>query len=148
LVQSDAIVRYLARTHNLSGSTPAEAAVLDQFSEGLNDFVTGCRNALPKGVDAVKEVIHKWFGFFERALKSNQNGTGYFGSALSYVDLRMWYMIDNFVIEQKIFDYEKDFPYPLLKALKARVEVRAMLVSSRCACRLVSLSVLCGSLNL
>ena len=40
LVQSAAIVRYLARKHDLYGSTAEEAVQCDMIYDGLNDYVT------------------------------------------------------------------------------------------------------------
>lgn len=45
LVQSQAIARYIARTHNLYGKDAHEAAQIDSVIDGVNDLRTHERNA-------------------------------------------------------------------------------------------------------
>ncbi len=45
LVQSQAIIRYVARTHNLYGKDAKEAALIDQIGDGIQDLRTHERNA-------------------------------------------------------------------------------------------------------
>ncbi|KAL6049192.1 Glutathione S-transferase P [Balamuthia mandrillaris] len=100
LVQSNAITRCLAQKHGFNGANETEAALIDQFNEGIGEFGLCGGKAVfpPPGEDPSKvaelrgkflsEDMPKWLGFFERALA--KNGTGYFvGENVSYADLQL-----------------------------------------------------------
>lgn len=67
LAQSQAIARYIARTHNLYGKDAHESALIDSFIDGLNDARTHERNAKdvsPGSVDKLKWIYteHTYLG--------------------------------------------------------------------------------------
>jgi len=101
LNQSGAISRYIAASHGLYGSNVKESALIDQILDGLGD-VRGKLNqqyALPEGDarDAFKkkwaaETLPLWVGYFERLLKKNNGGAGFFvGDKLSLADIAVYH---------------------------------------------------------
>lgn len=107
LVQSDAIVRHLARTHHLYGRTAAEAACIDVVAEGVKDIRLNMRKiqlAEPakraeERENVVSTVLPRWLGHLNALLEKNAalepDGAGFFvGSSLSYADLSVWLLLE------------------------------------------------------
>lgn len=94
IVQSNAILRYIARKHNLYGSNEAENVAVDVLLDGVSDFRS--RYVRLIYVDKLaeepfaafkKDVVPVWMGHFENALKKNNDGAGYFvGSGVTIAD--------------------------------------------------------------
>ncbi|ORX98631.1 glutathione S-transferase [Basidiobolus meristosporus CBS 931.73] len=101
LLQSNAILRYLARKHDAYGRDNREAARADLIADATNDwrhrFV-----ALSFNIDFetlkvayIKDTIPFYLGAFEHFLEENGN-TGYFaGSELSFADVCVFDITDN-----------------------------------------------------
>eukprot|EP01087_Luapelamoeba_hula_P007681 TRINITY_DN187_c0_g1_i1.p1 TRINITY_DN187_c0_g1~~TRINITY_DN187_c0_g1_i1.p1 ORF type:complete len:218 (+),score=48.27 TRINITY_DN187_c0_g1_i1:40-693(+) len=98
LVQSNAIIRYLAKKYNLSGSSVQEEAKIDVINEGVVDltyaiykvvFYTPAGEQREEGkAKFVKDTLPKLLGHFEAVLAKNNDGTGYLvGDKISYADL-------------------------------------------------------------
>jgi len=103
IVQSHSIARYLARKHNLYGSSNEEAAKIDQVLDGFIDLRNRfflVREASPAEKDAKMEefktkTVPHWFGLFEKVLE--REGTGYFvGSKATLADLQGLNLLWNF----------------------------------------------------
>ncbi|KAL6067596.1 Glutathione S-transferase P [Balamuthia mandrillaris] len=126
LVQSSAIARYLAKKHGFNGANETEAALIDQFSEGVVDFGSVSISVVfaPEGskaqllVKLLSEDLPKWLGYFERALA--KSGTGYFvGDKVSYADLQLFIALNLvFTLEgtREIFE-----GFPHVKAAHEKV---------------------------
>jgi len=100
LVQSDAILRHVARTHGLYGSSAGDAARCDELHEGVRDVraqLARLRSAAPGDVPALRAelaetVLPRWLGHFERRLGG---GAWFVGGALTYADLSVWSMLET-----------------------------------------------------
>ncbi|KAL6048725.1 Glutathione S-transferase P [Balamuthia mandrillaris] len=136
LVQSNAISRHLANKHGFNGTNEIEAALIDQFSEGVGEFATAGLKVIfaPEGANKAEllakflsEDLPKWLGHFDRALA--KNGTGFFvGDKVSYADVGLLVTL-NFVFKllegaREVFEgfsqvkaaYEKVASLPKIKA--------------------------------
>lgn len=136
LVQSKAIVQHLARTYGLYGASPVEHALVDMVYEGVNDLtqnVSKYRSAPADDKLAVKKTIFeqdvpKWLGYFERLLKKNETGSGFFvGQQLTFADLAVWYVLER-VTDEQIASLDS---FPSLKAFKHNIESRPRIKAHR-----------------
>jgi len=80
LTQSSAISRYLAQKHGYLGSTPQEAAKIDEMTEGVRDLVDGIlkfffhpdEEEKAKGIAAwTKETLPKYVQIFKKVFDAN-----------------------------------------------------------------------------
>ena len=103
LAQSGAIATYLARGHGLYPKTDREAARCDQAIGACDDVRLELRKlvaAAPAERAALREdlltkSLPRWFGYLERMLKANRDGTGFVvGEAVSIADLALWYLLE------------------------------------------------------
>lgn len=103
LAQSAAIANHIARTHGLRGKNATEEALCDQILGAVDDV----RLELRKLVGASAEqrpalraelagtTLPRWFGYFDRLLKSNDGGKGFVvGTAATVADLSLWYLLE------------------------------------------------------
>jgi glutathione S-transferase len=123
LVQSGAIARYIARTHNLYGDDAKAAAHIDMILDGLGDLRTKHR-AAEAGDDAAKktfgtETLPQWLGYFEALAAKGHNGF-LVGGKLSLADVSAYYSLDNVVSK---FPGALD-KFPKLKAHHAAIAAR------------------------
>ncbi|XP_010362401.1 glutathione S-transferase A1-like [Rhinopithecus roxellana] len=124
LVQTRAILNYLASKYNLYGKDIKERALIDMYTEGIADLgemillLPFCQ---PEGKDAkvalVKEKIkNRYFPAFEKVLKSH--GQDYLvGNKLSRADIHLVELL--YYVEE--LDSSLISSFPLLKALKTRI---------------------------
>lgn len=92
LVQTNAIVRHLARAHSLYGKSEDERTKVDAVYEGTRDFYTAF---LPAGfffpLDKVKEktadTVAKYLPLFEQILKDNGSNGYLVGNSLTFADI-------------------------------------------------------------
>lgn len=101
LAQSLAIANHLARTHGLAGQTHREQAQVEQALGGYDDARAELRKLMgaPKEqlaalrAELVAKTLPRWFGYFERLLKTN--GTGFLvGAGCTSADLALWYLVE------------------------------------------------------
>lgn len=86
LVQSDAILRHLARTHDRYGASAREAARCDELIAGIEDARAVLRKA---------SVLPRWLGHLEQRLASNDGGRGFVvGAAPSVADVVLWHLLE------------------------------------------------------
>lgn len=135
LVQSQAIIRYLARKHGLAGACEADATRCDIVAEGIKDwkgmmgagfeFSFGAHDPSPEQLETSKAAIAKYFPLFERLLKRALDGAkpaylmSYIGLGLTYCDIMLLEGLEA-VTHAKRCPGCTD-KYPLLKALHAHL---------------------------
>lgn len=123
LVQSGAIMRYLARKHNMYGSNATEAYQCDMIADGLADFrksFTSFDNfRLRKKDEAgyisqVGTLLPKYLRPLEEMLKANNGGEkrGFLlgGEKIAYADVSLVEILEH-VNEMFPGVLEKDYPY-------------------------------------
>lgn len=124
LVQTRAILNYVANKHNLYGKDMKERALIDMYTEGVADLyelVLLLPLCPPEQKDAkvdfIKEKIRtRYFPAFEKVLKSH--GQDYLvGNRLSKADILLVELLYN--VEE--LDPNAIASFPLLKALKTRI---------------------------
>nr|XP_002714549.2 glutathione S-transferase Yc isoform X1 [Oryctolagus cuniculus] len=124
LVQTRAILNYIADKHNLYGKDIKERALIDMYTEGMADLneLVAYYPFLPSGeqeasLTQIKEKAkNRYFPAFEKVLKSH--GQDYLvGNKLSKADILLVELIYN--VEE--LDPSAITSFPLLKALKNRI---------------------------
>uniref|UniRef100_A0A2K5M0F3 Glutathione S-transferase n=1 Tax=Cercocebus atys TaxID=9531 RepID=A0A2K5M0F3_CERAT len=124
LVQTRAILNYIASKYNLYGKDIKERALIDMYTEGivdLTEMVSLLITCQPEERDAktalVKEKIqNRYFPAFEKVLKSH--GQDYLvGNKLSRADIHLVELL--YYVEE--LDSSLISSFPLLKALKTRI---------------------------
>nr|XP_037862101.1 glutathione S-transferase A5 isoform X3 [Chlorocebus sabaeus] len=124
LVQTRAILNYIASKYNLYGKDIKERALIDMYTEGivdLTEMVFLLITCQPEERDAktalVKEKIqNRYFPAFEKVLKSH--GQDYLvGNKLSRADIHLVELL--YYVEE--LDSSLISSFPLLKALKTRI---------------------------
>eukprot|EP00942_MAST-04A_sp_MAST-4A-sp1_P003584 g3584.t1 len=104
LVQSEAILRFLARKHGIAGETEIEQQRIDLFVGGLKDMrskygkMVYNKKALtdPKIMSDYLDVQRTWLPFFERLLvKSSVDGPYVAGAHVTFSDFIAFDMIDR-----------------------------------------------------
>lgn len=98
LVQSNAIARYIARTHNLYGADAKEAAQIDAIVDGAMDLRSKSRTA-DSGDDTAKkafenETLPLWLGYLEAIASKAPKGYLVAGK-ISLADITTYYVVDQ-----------------------------------------------------
>ncbi|XP_062043200.1 glutathione S-transferase Yc-like [Lepus europaeus] len=124
LVQTRAILNYIADKHNLYGKDIKERALIDMYTEGIADLnqLVLQYPFLPPGeqeasLAQIKEKArNRYFSAFEKVLKSH--GQDYLvGNRLSKADIHLVELIYN----MEELDPNVIASFPLLQALKTRI---------------------------
>ncbi|XP_037375763.1 glutathione S-transferase A2 [Talpa occidentalis] len=124
LVQTRAILNYIATKYNLYGKDIKERVLIDMYGEGvadLSEMIITLPLCPPDQKDAKMALIrerttNRYLPAFEKVLKSH--GQDYLvGNKLSRVDVHLVELL--YYLEE--FDSSLLANFPLLKALKARV---------------------------
>jgi len=126
LVQSNAIIRYLANKHGLNGNNAHEAAHIDQINEGVVDlygkfiqiqFYTREEEAKAEAkAKFVKETLPGQLGYFDAIAAKNKSHAFFVGDKLSYADLTFFDFVGHI----------KDWP-GVTEAIAAHPHVKAVL---------------------
>ncbi len=102
IFQSHAIIRHLARVHDLYGSTEAERVRCDVIEEAISDLneLVGTApwrtNFANERADYIANELGPMLDRLEQFLKSNQNPGGFWvGSSLTFVDLIAYAILDS-----------------------------------------------------
>ncbi|XP_048240316.1 glutathione S-transferase 3-like [Haliotis rufescens] len=117
LVQTSAIVRYIARKGGLYGHSNEESAKIDMFYEGTRDFFSyflkiGFQDPTEVLERAKSKGLSRYLPIFDQALK--KNGTGFLvGSAMSLADVGL---IEALLSVTEYFGEDTLSDYPSLKA--------------------------------
>ncbi|NXU51948.1 GSTA4 transferase, partial [Turnix velox] len=124
MVQSRAILSYIAATHNLYGKDLKERARIDMYVEGIADlmqmilmFPFSPPEAKEKNLDSLKErATNRYFPVFEKVLK--EHGQDFLvGNKFSWADVALIEAI--LAVEEKIPAVLSAFPQ--LQAFKKRI---------------------------
>ncbi|XP_051711601.1 glutathione S-transferase alpha I isoform X2 [Oryctolagus cuniculus] len=124
LVQTRAIINYIANKHNLYGKDMKERALIDMYVEGVADLneMTIVFPVHPPGVKETKlseikdKAKNRYFPAFEKVLKSH--GQDYLvGNKLSKADILLVELLYN--VEE--LDPSAIASFPQLQALKTRI---------------------------
>jgi glutathione S-transferase len=103
LVQSDAILRHLARTHDRYGANLREAARCDEVIGGVEDTRAEIRKLGPvpaPGRAALRDqlvtsILPRWLGHLEQHLARNDGGHGFVvGARPSLADIVLWHLLE------------------------------------------------------
>ncbi len=130
LAQSLAIVNHLGRTHGLRGRTPVEAAQCDQWLGAVEDVRAELRKVASASQDrraAIRaelrsSTLPRWFGYLDRLLRTNRDGTGFtVGEGLTVADLALYYLLES-VRDNGMGDAVER--YPALVAFAQRIASR------------------------
>nr|XP_021512123.1 glutathione S-transferase A2-like [Meriones unguiculatus] len=124
LVQTRAILNYIATKYDLYGKDMKERALIDMYAEGIEDLCQMFRVlavCLPDEKESKTSLIrdrtkNRYLPAFEKVLKSH--GQEYFvGNRLTRVDIQLMELL--IYIEE--LDPSLLAPFPLLKALRSRI---------------------------
>lgn len=125
IAQSNAVARYLARKHNLTGRDEWEAMMCDVLVDTLGDlkqFISQYRieedlfKKKEKKMKLLKETIPFYLNKFEQII--SENGSYTVGTTTTWADFVFAVALENF---ENIFGTMALENYPGLRALKKRV---------------------------
>uniref|UniRef100_A0A1I7Y072 glutathione transferase n=1 Tax=Steinernema glaseri TaxID=37863 RepID=A0A1I7Y072_9BILA len=131
IVQTGAIMRHLARKHNLYGDSEEDCTHADIFFEGVRDmrnkyarFIYVDWDVEGKREEFIKEIVPTALAQIESLLKTRQNGEHFvLGEKISFVDYNFFEELDILlVLEKTILD-----KFPVLKAYHKRMTERSNL---------------------
>ena len=117
LVQTGAIVRYLARKYNLYGNNDKEATIIDMYYEGTRDFYTNAFLGLVFMDEATllkkaKDVLMpKYLPVYEKILESS-SGKYLTGDNMTFADFGL---LEVLLLLEEFFGMESFDMYPKLK---------------------------------
>uniref|UniRef100_A0A914XH95 Glutathione S-transferase n=1 Tax=Plectus sambesii TaxID=2011161 RepID=A0A914XH95_9BILA len=126
IVQSGAIMRHLARKHDLYGENDCDRTYLDMFFDGIQDLHSKYvqmiyREYEEKKDDFVKNTLPEELAKFEKLLKSKKDGKGFIlGDKISFVDYTLYEELDIL----QILDANCLNAFPALKAYHERMNIR------------------------
>eukprot|EP00775_Hariotina_reticulata_P013740 gene13740-13861_t len=136
MTQSNAMIRHLARKHDLYGISDKEQAHVDMLIDGVESIrgkylVLIYQDELKEPAKSTYWKTHgardnadsrnggAHFDYLEQYLGRNSDGTGYVvGSNLTAADLCVWEIVD---LHLRIFKEEMEPAYPLLVAHHKRI---------------------------
>jgi glutathione S-transferase len=132
LVQSNAILRYLARKHGLYGKNNEEAAMIDMINDQQEDmrvaYVRMIYKEYETGKDAYVKALPDALASLEKVLSRNNDGSGFLvGDSISFVDYSVFDILDNhLVLVPSCLD-----KFPKLKAFHGRMAARPKIAAYR-----------------
>jgi len=122
LAQSNAILRHVARNHNLYGKDNTEMSLIDMINDSQEDLRLSYVRLIYQQYDTEKDNYIKGLpeklALFEKVLGKNNGGDGFFvGAKASFLDYNMFDLLDNLtVLSPPCLD-----AFPLLKSFHARM---------------------------
>jgi glutathione S-transferase len=126
LAQSNAILRYVARKHDLYGHNDHERAQVDMVNDTQEEIRLTYLKMIYQEYEAEKDnyiakILPGKLELLEKYLKTNHGGAGFFvGSKISFVDYNIFDLLDNFLIlSAKSLD-----AFPTLKGFHGRMAAR------------------------
>ncbi|XP_062823176.1 glutathione S-transferase P isoform X1 [Anolis carolinensis] len=125
LVQSNAILRHLARNHGLYGQDAREATLLDMVNDGVEDLRVKYSRLIYQNYEAGKaeyiEALPAQLRPFENLLAQNDGGKGFIvGKKISFVDYNLLDILQlHLVLAPNCLD-----SFPLLAAYVQRLNAR------------------------
>ncbi|XP_064415736.1 glutathione S-transferase P isoform X2 [Latimeria chalumnae] len=135
LFQSNSMLRYLARAHDLYGANRHEAALIDMLNDGVEDLRLKYIRLIYNDYDTgkakyVDEVLPGELKYFEQLLLKNNGGKGFFvGNKISYADYNLLDLLLNHQVLSP--NCLKDFPLlsSYVQRLSAHPQLKAYLES-------------------
>ncbi|XP_067421549.1 glutathione S-transferase 3-like [Emydura macquarii macquarii] len=124
MVQSRAILSYIAGKHNLYGKDLKERALIDMYVEGTTDLMTliimypfsSAEDKEKKRAVIIQKATNRYFPVYEKILKDH--GQDFLvGNQFSWADVHLLEAI--LMVEEKKSDVLSEFPH--LQAFKARI---------------------------
>ncbi|XP_019393063.1 PREDICTED: glutathione S-transferase 3-like [Crocodylus porosus] len=124
LVQTRAILNYIAATHNLYGRDLKERALIDMYVEGTTDLMQlimmfpflSDEDKEKQCALIVQKATNRYFPAYEKVLRDH--GQEYLvGNQFSWADVHLFEAI--LMVEEKKYDVLSEFPQ--LQMLKARI---------------------------
>uniref|UniRef100_A0A914ZIH6 Glutathione S-transferase n=2 Tax=Parascaris univalens TaxID=6257 RepID=A0A914ZIH6_PARUN len=131
IVQSGAILRHLARKHNLNGSNESETTYADMFYEGIRDLHVKYARMIYQAYETekdsfIKDVLPVELAKFEKLLPTRGGGTGYIlGDKICFADYVLFEELDI----MQILDPHALEKFPMLKAFHQRMLDRPLIKS-------------------
>jgi len=102
LVQSKAIIRYIARLKGLYGCDAKEGALCDMISEALTDvnvlasaWFYSTEDKRPVVEANYESVLPSWLAYFENLLKTSHHKSYFVGDRLTYADILVFDWLDK-----------------------------------------------------
>ncbi|OZC08993.1 glutathione S-transferase protein [Onchocerca flexuosa] len=129
IVQSGAIMRHLARKHDLNGENEMEMTYIDMFCEGVRDLHRKYTQMIYMAYETekdpyVKNILPEELAKFEKLLATRGNGRNLIlGDKVSYADYALFEELDI----HQILDPHCLDKFPLLKAFHQRMRDRPKL---------------------
>ncbi|XP_005377709.1 PREDICTED: glutathione S-transferase A [Chinchilla lanigera] len=125
LVQSRAILNYIATKYNLYGKDMKERLLIDMYTEGILDLyeiVSRLPRTPPDQIDSKTALIrdrtkNRYFPVFEKVMLKSHGQDYLVGNKLSRVDILLVELL--YLVEEVDVSLLADFP--LLQALKTRI---------------------------
>ena len=132
ICQTSAILRHLARKHDLYGKNDSEKVVIDMLNDQQVDHRTAYIRLIymeyEKEKDNFIKALPEKLALFEKMLLRNNEGSGFFvGDKQSFADYVILDLIDNFTV----LDPDCLHSFPLLKEFRARMLSRERLAKFR-----------------
>jgi glutathione S-transferase len=130
--QSNAILRHVARKHDLYGKDETEKTLVDMLNDQQEDTRLAYLKLIYQQYEAEKDnfikSIPEKLAVFEKMLGKNHGGSGFFvGTKQTFVDYTIFDLLDNFtVLSPGCLDGT-----PLLKAFHARMAAREKIAKIR-----------------
>lgn len=130
--QSNAILRHVARKHDLYGKDDKEKTLIDAYNDQQEDTRVAYLTLIYKQYDTEKEnfikTIPDKLKVFEKILEKNNGGSGFFvGSKQSFVDYTIFDILDNLnVLAPGCLD-----GFPKLKGFHTRMAAREKIAKIR-----------------
>ncbi|KAL3990540.1 Glutathione S-transferase P [Acanthocheilonema viteae] len=129
IVQSGAILRHLARKHNLNGGNELETTYIDMFYEGIRDLHTKYTKMIYLAYETekdsyIKDILPVELAKLEKLLATRDNGKNFIlGNKISFADFALFEELDI----HQILDPHCLNKFPLLKAFHQRMQERPKL---------------------
>ncbi|KHN84703.1 Glutathione S-transferase 2 [Toxocara canis] len=129
IVQSGAILRHLARKHNLNGANEKETTYADMFYEGIRDLHNKYTRMIyfeyeTEKDNFIKDVLPVELAKFEKLLQTRGGGTGFvLGDKICFADYVLFEELDI----MQILDAHALDKFPTLKAYHQRVHDRPLI---------------------
>jgi len=132
MAQSNAIIRTVARKHNLYGANEKEMSMVDQLNDQQEDTRLTYLRLIYQEYDKEKDnyiaKIPEKLAIFEKVLSENNKGAGFFvGANKTFVDYTIFDLLDNLVVLSPTCLAT----FPLLKAFHARMAAHEKLAAYR-----------------
>ncbi|VDM46974.1 unnamed protein product [Toxocara canis] len=103
IVQSGAIMRHLARRHDLYGRTEMDRTFADMFYEGIRDiqqrYIRMIYNEYEKKNEFIVDYLHDALNKLDALLESHEEGNGFIlGENICFADYSLFELLDVLLI--------------------------------------------------